>query len=98
MDISIADTILDKIVEDVRIATTLIDRLHKRGYKENFELVDNKLMCLGTHDYYCPSELQVDEVYQIDEEVIGIKGYYVYALRQIATNLKGIFVAQRNFK
>ena len=95
MDISIADRILYKIVADMQIAATLVDRLQLRGYTENFILVSNKLMCLSDHTYYCLSDFQVDEVYQIHDEAIGLKGYYVYALRQLANNLKGIFVAYR---
>ena len=94
MDVSVTDRILDKVAADMRSAAALIDRLHQRGYKENFVLVDNKLMCLRTHDYYFPSDFQVDEIYCIDEEVIGLKEYYVYVLRQLTSNLKGIFVLE----
>jgi hypothetical protein len=94
MDISIADKILDKVAADMRSASALIDRLQKLGYKENFILIGNKLMCLRTHDYYFPNDFQVDEIYCIDEEVIGLKEYYVYVLRQLSNDLKGIFVLE----
>ena len=93
MDISIANRIIDKIITDMHSADTLVEHLHKQGYTQNFILVDNKIMCLQTCDYYLPSDLQVDEIYHIDEDVIGFKGYYIYALRHGPDRLKGIFAA-----
>ena len=93
MDTSSTDQLLDTIVQEMAFAANIIDGLHKRGYNHNFELIGNKLMCVESRQCFRPRDFWVDEIYQFNQEKVGLKGYFVYALREPSNDMMGIFSA-----
>ena len=87
------DTLLNKIVEDMKYADVIIDSLHSMGYNKNYELAGNKLVCLQTQLYYFPRDFEVDGIYNFELDPMKIEGYYLYALRDSCGTPAGIFTA-----
>jgi len=77
----------------MQYADELIDNLHSLGYRYNFDLIGNKLICLQTHMYFFTREFQVDEIFSFDQAPMGINDYYLYALRDPSGQAMGIFTA-----
>jgi hypothetical protein len=75
-------------------AAAIVDDLHDRGYDNNFELVGNTLVCLQSQEQYAPRDFWVDEIYRFDHDGIGLRGYFVYALREPVHDVMGIFIAR----
>jgi hypothetical protein len=94
MDTSSTDRLLDTIVDDMAYAAAIVDDLHQRGYDSNFELIGNKLVCLQSQQHYSPRDFWVDEIYRFDHDNIGLRGYFVYALREPVHHVMGIFIAR----
>jgi len=94
MDTSSTDRLLDTIVDDMAYAAAIVDDLHERGYDNNFELVGNRLLCLQSQEHYAPRDFWVDEIYRFDHDSIGLRGYFVYALREPIHDVMGIFIAR----
>jgi hypothetical protein len=93
MNIFDVDNLLNKLIKEMRYAEMLIDNLHGLGYCLNFELEADRLVCRQTQTFFFPRDFQVDEVYRFDQDFKGIRGYYLYALRDLAGTVKGLFTA-----
>lgn len=94
MDTSSTDKLLNTIVDDMAYAAAIVDDLHERGYDNNFELMGNRLICLQSQECYAPRDFWVDEIYRFDHDRIGLRGYFVYALREPVNEVMGIFIAR----
>ena len=88
----VADRILGKVSREMQPATEIIDHLRKEGYTENFELVNDLLMCAKNHQRYNVKDLQVDEIYRFDDDSDILDGVFIYAIREPWDDLKGIFI------
>ncbi|HEY9007364.1 MAG TPA: hypothetical protein VIM75_14585 [Ohtaekwangia sp.] len=91
MDTSLAEKLLSRIVTEMDTATSVIDALHKRGYTYNFELTEDKLICLQNFKSYFPDDFIVDVVYPLEGANNDLRECFVFALREPITKVKGIF-------
>ncbi|HEY9049187.1 MAG TPA: hypothetical protein VIN08_24970 [Ohtaekwangia sp.] len=91
MDTTLTEKLLGRIVKEMDSATRVIEALHKRGYTYNFELTDEKLICLQNFKCYFPDDFVVDVVYPLEGASHDLKECFLFALREPLTEVKGIF-------
>lgn len=88
----VVDLILQKITFEMQGGVNIVDRLHKKGYNEIFEVSNDLLKCVSAGYYYQIEDLRIDELYNL-EDVSGIlKGLCLFALRHRTGGQKGIFI------
>ena len=88
---SIANEIVERIINEMVPAADLIDWLHSQGYVNDFELTNNILFCKETCTFFALSDFIVDEYYKIEDESRTLCDFYIFALRHKWIGLKGIF-------
>ena len=86
METITVEKMLNVIVRDMTYASCTVKWLSTLGYRQNFELVGDRLMCVQNKKFFKPSELTVDHLLKID----GL--CYIYGLRHDNLCIKGIFV------
>ena len=88
----VTDLIIQKIAFEMKEGCNIVDRLHKKGYNEIFEVSNNLLKCASNGYYYQIKDFKIDELYNL-EYVSGIlKGLCLFALRHRFEGQKGIFI------
>lgn len=92
----LADFLLMKIVGDLSPLTANIDRLHRMGYVNNFELVGDQVMCLENRLCAPISDIVVDEVLEYTEEDGGLKKISLLAIYELKYGRKGIFLVDES--
>jgi len=80
------EKMLNEIISDMAYASCTVKWLSTLGYKQNFELVGDKLMCVQNKKFFGLNELRVDHL----QKVNGLG--YIYGLRHDNLCIKGIFV------
>jgi hypothetical protein len=88
------DSLLNKVTSDMCEVDRLIDRLNDEGYDANFVLERGKLKCLQTRSLYILNQVRIEKVYQVEDPLIGWNGYYIYAIHEPISNIKGVFMTQ----
>ena len=92
MNTFIADLIIHKIENEMRADCSVVDRLRKLGYNNNYELSNNLLRCLSNNCYYRLKDFNVDELHNL-EGFSGVQGgLFLLAILHRLEGHKGIFV------
>ena len=90
---ALADILLEKVIEDLSPITENIERLHRMGYINNFELAGDQLMCLESRLCVSMSDIVVDEVVEYTEEESALLRVSLFAIHELKYRRKGIFMA-----
>lgn len=73
--------------------TEVIHAWRKEGYIEDFELKDNKLLCLGNKLSISHNEFIVDKYYRFEGETDPSDEFIIYAISSSVYGLKGLLVS-----
>ncbi len=95
MSINIEE-LLSKVVDDLIPLTENIERLHRMGYVNNFELAGEQVLCLETRRYVDISDVVVDEVLEYSEKNGALSCVYLFAVHELKYRRKGIFLANES--
>lgn len=90
----VSDLIIRKITNEMHSGCKVIERLHLKGYNENFELFNNLMRCARNNHCYRIQDFNVDEMYSIKDDSGVLKGFFLFALRHSMEGLKGIFLGE----
>jgi hypothetical protein len=92
MNTFIVDLIIHKIENEMREDCNLVNRLHRKGYNDNYELSNNLLRCLSNNFYYSLKDFNVDELHNLEGFSSASGGLFLLAIRHRIEGHKGIFV------
>ena len=92
MNTFITDLIVHKIENEMRADCIVVDRLHRKGYNNNYQLSNNLLKCLSNNHYYQFKDFNVDELYNLEGFPGVSEGLFLLAIRHRIEGNKGIFV------
>jgi len=73
--------------------TVAINAWRKQGYLEDFELRENKLICLGNKLSISHNEFKVDKYYRFEGETDPSDESILYAISSSVYGLKGLLVS-----
>jgi len=79
-------------MENYDTVSVAINSLKKRGYKTDFNLAFDKLICKETKTCLNPDEFEITEVYRFEGESNPSDEAVVYAVESINGDIKGVFV------
>lgn len=79
-------------MENYDTVSTAIDTLKDRGYKTDFNLSFDKLICNETKVCLNPDEFEIIEVYRFEGESNPSDEAVVYAVQAKNGSMKGVFV------
>ena len=92
MNTLIVDLIIHKIENEMRADCSVVDRLHKKGYNENYELSNGLLRCVSNSYFYPLKDFNVDEVHNLDGFAGDSEGLFLLGIRHRIEGHKGIFI------
>jgi hypothetical protein len=79
-------------MENYDSVSVAIDSLKKRGYKTDFNIAFDKLICNETKTCLSPDEFEITEVYRFEGESNPSDEAVVYAVESKDGSMKGVFV------
>jgi len=88
----VADLIIQRITFEMQGGGNIVDRLHKKGYTEIFEVSNDLLKCVSNGYYYQIKDFNIDELYNLEDVSGTLKGLCLFALRHRIEGQKGIFL------
>lgn len=88
----VGDLILKKITNEMHSGCKVIERLHLKGYNENFELVNSLLRCAKNNHHYRIQDFDVEELYSIEDDSGALTGFFLFALHHRIEGLRGLFL------
>jgi hypothetical protein len=90
----LGDLIIRKITTEMSSGCKVIDRLHLKGYNENFEWFNGLLKCARNNHYYKVQDFDVYEIQSIEDDSGILEGLFLFALRHRIEGLKGIILSE----
>ena len=93
---TLADLLLAKVIEDLSPLTENIERLHRMGYINNFELAGDQLMCLESRLCVSMSDIVVDEFLEYTEQEGVLQRVSLFAIHELKYRRKGLFMANNS--
>ena len=88
----VADLVLQRITFEMQRGANIVDRLHKKGYTEIFEVSNDLLKCVSNGYFYQIEDFKIDELYNLEHVSGALKGLCLFALRHRTEGSKGIFM------
>ena len=79
-------------MESYDTVVAALDGLKKRGYKTDFNIAFDKLMCIETKICLNPGEFEITEVYRFEGETNPSDEAVVYAIESKSKGMKGVLV------
>lgn len=79
-------------MESYDTVVAALDGLKKRGYKTDFNLAFDKLICNGPKICLNPDEFEITEVYRFEGETDPSDEAVVYAIESKSKGMKGVMV------
>ncbi len=93
MDI-LADEILEKMKGELMPAIDVVDRLQRKGYYDSFELIGDRLKCNSNQRIYRLRTIEVEEIFEFEDELGLFNTICIYALKEQTDNLKGLLMIE----
>ena len=88
----VADLVIQRIIFDMQGGANIVDRLHKKGYNEIFEALNDHLKCASDGFYYQIKDFSIDELFNLEDVSDSLEGLCLFALRHRTEGKKGIFI------
>jgi len=88
----VADLVIQRITFEMEGGANIVDRLHKKGYTEIFEVSNDLLKCVSNGYYYQIEDFKIDELYRLEDVSGALKGLCLFALRHRTEGAKGMFM------
>ena len=88
----VADLVLQRIIFEMQGGVNIVDRLHKKGYNEIFEVSNDLLKCVSNGFYYQIKDFSIDELFNLEDVSACLRGLCIFALHHRANGKKGIFM------
>ena len=80
-------------MENYDTVSMALNSLKERGYKKDFNIAFDKIICNETQEYLNPSEFEITEVYRFEGESNPSDEAVVYAIESKDGSLKGALVS-----
>lgn len=90
----LVDLLLSKVIEDLSPLTESIERLHRMGYINNFELARDQLICVETRLGVSVSNVVVDEIFEYEDKESALAKVCLFTVHELKYRRKGIFMAK----
>lgn len=87
------DLLLANIIEDLMPLTENIERLHRMGYINNFNLSGEQVVCLESRLCVPISDVVVDEVLEYSDNNGILDNICLFAIHELKYRRKGIYAA-----
>ena len=94
MEDFIVERVLGKIITELASVAEIIDELHRKRYTASFELSGNYLICRQTKNLFQLKNFKVHEIYRFHDDAEILKTFFLYALQERQTGIKGIFMIE----
>ncbi len=87
-----ADMIIQRTIFEMQACSNIVERLHKKGYNEIFEVSNDLLKCVSNGCYYQIKDFTIDELHNLENVSDTLKGLCLFALHHRIEGQKGIFM------
>lgn len=78
-------------MDEIQTISSVLARLNKAGYVDDFRAEDNGLRAISNGDIYQPEDLIVDEIVRFEGETSLDDEAAIFALRDPKSGLKGTY-------
>lgn len=90
----LVDLLLSKVIEDLSPLTENIERLHRMGYINNFELARGQLICVESRLGVSVSDVVVDEIFEYEDKESALAKVCLFAVHELKYRRRGILMAK----